>query len=71
MYPSPGFLAEKMTIYLARGLKAGVPTPMEDERIVTRWFTEQELHNLISAGRIPDAKTQLGFLTWQRYFGGK
>ena len=71
MYPSPGFLAEKMTIYLARGLRPGTPTPMEDERIVTRWFTEQELHNLIGAGKIPDAKTQLGFLTWQRYFGGK
>ncbi len=71
LYPSPGFLAEKMTIYLARGLKPGVATPMEDERIEMRWFTEKELHSLIGAGRIPDAKTQLGFLTWQRYYGGK
>jgi ADP-ribose pyrophosphatase len=71
MYPSPGFLAEKMTIYLARGLRPGPATPMEDERIETRWFTEAELHKLIGAGKIPDAKTQLGFLTWQRYFAGK
>src|ERR1700723_1454751 len=37
-YPSPGFLAEKMTIYLATGLKAGKSTPMEDERIAMEWF---------------------------------
>jgi ADP-ribose pyrophosphatase len=71
MYPSPGFLAEKMTIYLARGLRPGTATPMEDERIEVRWFTEQELHRLIGAGKLTDAKTQIGFLTWQRYFGGK
>ena len=32
-YPSPGFLAEKMTIYLAHELTEGKQTPMEDERI--------------------------------------
>src|SRR6516164_9356061 len=32
-YPSPGFLAEKMTIYLATSLTEGEKTPMEDERI--------------------------------------
>src|SRR5665213_4042298 len=38
-YPSPGFLTEKMTIYLATGLTAGESKPMEDERIATRWFS--------------------------------
>ncbi len=38
-YPSPGFLAEKMTIFLATGLTAGTAKPMEDERIEARWFT--------------------------------
>src|ERR1700733_4818404 len=42
-YPSPGFLAEKMTIFLATALVAGESTPMEDERIETRWFTAREL----------------------------
>ena len=42
-YPSPGFLAEKMTIYLATELTAGEQKPMEDERIETRWFTAREL----------------------------
>src|SRR6185437_11640924 len=31
-YPSPGFLAEKMTIFLATGLTAGDSSPMDDER---------------------------------------
>lgn len=70
-YPSPGFLAEKMTIYLATGLKEGVKTPMEDERIETRWFTSREIDRLMKSGKILDAKTQIGFFKWLRYFGGK
>src|SRR5262249_46014577 len=36
-YPSVGFLAEKMTIYLATELTAGEAKPMDDERIQTKW----------------------------------
>jgi ADP-ribose pyrophosphatase len=67
-YPSPGFLAEKMTIYLAKGLTAGAQAPMEDERIRTRWFSAAELDRQIETGKIRDAKTQIGFLKWKRYF---
>jgi ADP-ribose pyrophosphatase len=67
-YPSPGFLAEKMTIYLATGLTEGKKTPMEDERIQTRWFTSKEIDGLIRSYKIIDAKTQIGFLKWKRYF---
>ncbi len=70
-YPSPGFLAEKMTIYLAHELTEGKQTPMEDERIQTRWFTPREIDGLIQGFKIIDAKTQIGFLKWKRYFGGK
>jgi ADP-ribose pyrophosphatase len=66
-WPSPGFLAEKMTIFLATELTEGKQHVMEDERIETRWFTPRELDRLIGAGKIPDAKTQIGFLTWKRY----
>ncbi len=71
MWASPGFLAEKMTIYLAMGLTHGEQTPMDDERIETRWFTVKELDKLISSGKITDAKTMVGFLKWQRYLAGK
>ena len=68
-YPSPGFLTEKMTIYLATGLTAGEATPMDDERIETRWFTAKEIEAAIEAGEILDAKTMLGYFFWKRSRG--
>jgi ADP-ribose pyrophosphatase len=67
-YPSPGFLTEKMTIYLATGLTAGKATPMDDERIETKWFAAKEIDAMIESGKILDAKTNIGFLRWKRYF---
>ena len=64
---SPGYVQERMTLYMATGLTAGTATPMDDERIETRWFTRKELDELIGGGKIEDAKTMVGFLTWQRY----
>lgn len=65
-FPSPGFLTEKMTIYLATGLTAGVATPMGDERITTRWFTAKDIEAAIDKGGIVDAKTMLGYFFWRR-----
>jgi ADP-ribose pyrophosphatase len=65
-FPSPGFLTEKMTIFLATGLTAGEATPMDDERIETRWFTAKEIEAAIDAGEILDAKTMLGYFFWKR-----
>src|SRR6266702_2308519 len=42
-YPSPGYVEEKMTIFLATELTQGEAAPMEDERIETRWFAKKEL----------------------------
>jgi len=70
-YASPGFLAEKMTIYLARDLTAGKATPMEDERIETQWYSAREIDKLIQTKKILDAKTMIGFFHWKRYFAGK
>lgn len=64
-FPSPGFLAEKMSIYLATGLTAGQSTPMEDERIEARWFTPREVHELIKSGKIMDAKTMIGYCRYR------
>jgi len=65
-YPSPGFLTEKMTIFLATGLTAGEAKPMEDERIETRWFTLKEIEAAIVAEEIQDAKTMLGYCFFNR-----
>lgn len=64
-FPSPGFLAEKMAIFLATGLTAGEAKPMEDERIETRWFTPRELGEWIRGGKIKDAKTMIGFCRYK------
>lgn len=65
-FPSPGFLTEKMTIYLATGLTKGEAQPMDDERIETRWFTSKKIKAAIDAGEIVDAKTMLGYFHWKR-----
>jgi len=65
-YPSPGYVSEKMSLFLATGLTAGEAQPMEDERIETRWFTAKEIEEAIHAGKIADAKTMIGFLMWKR-----
>lgn len=61
-YVSPGFLDETMTIYLARGLKAGEAQPEADERIATRFFPLSEAREMALNGRIRDAKTISGIL---------
>ena len=64
-WASPGFVAERMTLFLAEDLTAGEATPMDDERIETRWFKRKELAKMIAEGEIEDGKTIIGFLTWR------
>ncbi|MGD0213993.1 MAG: NUDIX hydrolase [Terriglobales bacterium] len=61
-YVSPGFLDETMTIYLARGLRAGEAQPEADERIAIKFFTLSEAKRMALQGRIRDAKTICGVL---------
>lgn len=70
-YPSPGYVAEKMTIYLATNLTEGESTPMEDERIEVRWFSAKELDGWIASGKIIDAKTMIGYFHWKSRFAGR
>lgn len=64
-YPSPGFLAETMTIFVATDLTEGEAQPMEDERIEKRWFTRKEIEDAIRKGKIQDSKTMVGYLNWK------
>ena len=64
-FVSPGYVQERMTIYLATNLTAGEATPMDDEDIEARWFTAPELKRMILSGTIDDAKTITGFFLWQ------
>ncbi len=64
-WASPGYVAEKMTIYVATELTAGEAKPMEDERIRTRWFAPREIEKMIREGKIADAKTIIGYFLWK------
>ena len=66
-FPSPGYVEEKMTIYVATGLTEGEAQPMDDEQIEKRWFTREELDDWIRAGKIEDGKTLVGYLLWSRF----
>lgn len=65
-YPSPGFLTEKMHLYLATDLTAGQAQPMADERIESKWFTSLEVATMIDTGKIMDSKTMIGYYRWDR-----
>jgi ADP-ribose pyrophosphatase len=64
-WPSPGFLSEKMHLFLARDLTQGKASPMDDERIEMQWFKKKDLAKMIRNGRIEDGKTILAFLLWR------
>jgi len=64
--PSPGFVQEKMTVFLATELSQGEAQPMEDERIEVKWFTKKELKEAIRENEIIDAKTMIGYLYWAK-----
>jgi ADP-ribose diphosphatase len=65
-FPSPGYVQEKMTIFLATGLTEGESSPMDDERIETRWFSRRELGEMIRSNKIIDGKTMLAYFYWTR-----
>ena len=64
-FASPGYVAEKMNLFLAADLTEGEQNLMDDERIVCRWFEKKELHKLIRTGKIIDAKTIIAFYLWR------
>ena len=68
-YPSPGYVSEKMTIFLATGLTAGEAQPMDDERIETRWFSAKEVEHMIRTNKIEDGKTVVGYFVWKSQAG--
>jgi ADP-ribose pyrophosphatase len=61
-YPSPGFLAEPMYLYLAEGLKEGIAQPEADEVIHKELVPLAKTVEMVMKGKIRDAKTIAGVL---------
>ncbi len=62
VFPTPGFLEERMYILLAQELTSGDARPEVDERITSRLFTSTQLRRMIRRGKLRDAKTIAGLL---------
>jgi ADP-ribose pyrophosphatase len=67
VFPTPGFLEERMFILLAEGLTAGEAEPEEDEKIIPRAYSRKQLDAMIGDGKLRDAKSIAGILYYFRY----
>ncbi len=67
VFPTPGFVSERMVIYAAGGLTPGIARPDSDEQIKTRPFSIRELETMIRQGRLRDAKSIAGILFFTRF----
>lgn len=65
-YASPGFVDEKMDIFLATDLLQGDAQPEEDEQIEAKFFSLRRAIRMIRSGEINDAKTMCGLLFFHK-----
>ena len=67
IFPTPGFLEERMFILLAEGLTAGEAEPEEDEKIISRAYNRKQLEEMIRSEKLRDAKSIAGILYYFRF----
>jgi ADP-ribose pyrophosphatase len=67
VFPTPGFVEERMLIFLAEGLTAGAAQPEADEKITARLFPLREALRWIRSGKIHDAKSVAGILYYAAF----
>jgi ADP-ribose pyrophosphatase len=62
MFPTPGFLEERMYLLLAEGLRAGSAQPEEDEKLIVAAYSRTELEGMMQRRKLRDAKSIAGLL---------
>jgi ADP-ribose pyrophosphatase len=67
VFPTPGFLEERMYILLAKGLSAGEAAPEEDEKLEVGRYSKKQLEEMIRTGAMQDAKSIAGLLFYFRF----
>lgn len=70
LYPTPGYCAEIIHMYLATGLSYGECCPDEDEFLSVVKMPLSEVVKMVVDGRIKDAKTQAAVLKTAIITGG-
>ena len=61
-FASPGFLDERMDVFLAEDLACGEAQPEEDEQIEAKFFSLSQAVKMVRSGTIHDAKTMTAVL---------
>jgi ADP-ribose pyrophosphatase len=67
VFPTPGFVSERMIIFAAEGLTRGVARPEEDERIAVRAFSWTRVNAMLRRGALRDAKSIAALLYYDRF----
>src|SRR5260370_33764544 len=71
VFPTPGFLEERMYILLAEKLTPGEAQPEEDEKITAKAFAPAALERMIRQNELRDAKSIAGLLYYFRFLARK
>ncbi len=67
-YPAISYSKEKLVIYIARNLEKSALPPDEDEFILTKYYTLDELIDMIKDNKITDSKTILSLLYYKMFY---
>ena len=67
VFPTPGFLEEKMFLLLAEDVEPGPASPEDDEKIVSAVYSPKKLEQMIHSGKLHDAKSIAGLLYYFRF----
>ncbi len=71
LYTTVAFCNEKIDIYVARNLTKTAQHLDDDEFIDVKFYTIEELTELVLTGKIVDAKTIAGLMTYRAKYCGK
>ncbi|HLZ11982.1 MAG TPA: NUDIX hydrolase [Candidatus Acidoferrum sp.] len=71
VFPTPGFLEERMFLLLASDCVAGQASPEDDEKIVCTLHEPAKLEQMIHRGKLHDAKSVAGLLYYFRFLAPK
>jgi ADP-ribose pyrophosphatase len=68
-FTAPGFCTERLTLFLATGLRDAEADAPEDELLERSWLSLADAATAVDEGRVIDAKSVAGILWLQRRLG--
>ncbi len=67
--PSPGYTAERIYLYRAEDLSLGTQNLDSGEDLLVKWFSLEEIRDLLKKGALTDSKTLIALLTFMSTYG--